>query len=101
MVFFNTTNLTQADTPFDIVVAVNQSSGEIVGLLMVVGAVIVSLLVLTSRNQNFSASVVASLFLGTSVAFFLNLAGLLGTDWLIMLIVLLAGAGLINSIEGK
>ncbi len=101
MVFFNTTNLTNADTVFDVAVAVNQASGDVIGLFLVLGTVLVSFLVLTDRNQNFSGSIVASLFLGTSVGFFMNLAGLFATNWLVMMIVLLAGAGLMNAIEAK
>ena len=96
MVLFNTTNLTNANTPFDVVVAANDSSGGSIGLFIVLGVLVIAFLSMSTRFR-FSASLVAALWMSTIVGFFMSIAGLFPVSYVIMLIV---GTGAMSVVVG-
>lgn len=96
MVLFNTTNLTNANTPYDVILAANDSSGGSIGIYIVVGVIAIAFLSMSTRFR-FSASFTASLWMGTLVGFFMSIAGLFPVSYVIILIV---GTGAMSVVVG-
>jgi hypothetical protein len=96
MAFYNTTNLSNADTIYGVTQAANQLGGGLIGIFFIVVIIAIAFLSLSPRF-NFASSLTAAFWLGSFIGILLYMVELLPMSYLIMLGVATGGLTIIST----
>ncbi len=88
----NTTNLTNSNTPYDVIFAGNQITGEVIGIMFMLGFIVAVFFSLNSRFRT-SSSLFATFFSASLLGTLFTITGLFSGAYLLMLITITAFSG--------